>query len=70
MYNNYRVLCELVEEDGCVGIYFIISCKKSAMLCQFTNVISVTAYNTCVTGSLMCLINHLKICLVLNPIFF
>ena len=42
--------------------------KKSAILCQFTNLRAVTTLNICWTGSLMCISHHLKFSPELEPI--
>ena len=38
MHNNNQVLCELGEKVGRVGSYVRKSCKKPAIICQFTNI--------------------------------
>ena len=68
MHTNDRLFCELVEEVSRVGISVRRSCKKSAIICQFTNIRAVTTCNTCWTGSLMCFSRHLKISPGLDPI--
>ena len=68
MHTNDQVLFELVEEDGRVGSSVRRICKKSEILRQFTNLRSITTFNTSCTGSLMCLSFHLKIYPGLEPI--
>ena len=68
IHNNDQVLYKLVEEVGLVGSSIIISCKKSAILCQFTNIRAVTTCKTRWTESLMSLSRHLKISPGLAPI--
>ena len=60
MHNNDRVLCELVEEVGRIGSSVRKFCKKSEILRQSTNVISVTTFKTRWTGLLVCFSRHLK----------
>ena len=69
MHTNYRVLCELVEEVGCVGSYVRRIFNKSEIICQFTNLRAVTTRKTRWTGSFMCLSHQLKISPGIEPIF-
>ena len=62
------MLCELVEEVGRVGSYVRISCNKSEILSQFSNIRSVTTCKTIWNGSLISLSFHQKISPGLEPI--
>ena len=68
MHTNDRFLCELVEGVSRVGSSVRRSCKKSAIICQFTNIRAVTTCKTRWTESLMSLSRHLKISPGLAPI--